>query len=136
MDAEEPRYVRPGDEFGDGNVDRIPKWRKPNGEFQRALFRVTHRKYWDTTSESKSVRHWFIELERSLVPLGSGIVAEYPEEWVKECLDWAEEKNRRAGYPEIGLKALRTAIMNRDRKNDFIRRWKQKETNGRADSRN
>lgn len=68
------------------------------------------------------------------MPLGTGIVAEYPEEWVKNCFDWAEEKNRKAGYPMIGLKALRNLIMNSDRKNDFVRRWKIKEANGRADS--
>lgn len=127
MDAEEPRYVRPGDEFGDGDRDRMPKWRKPDGDFQRELFRVTGRKYWPEGSEGKAIRHWFIELERSIVPLGTGIVAEYPEEWVENCLRWAEDKNTRARYPAIGLGAIRSLLMNTDKRDDFIRSWMRKE---------
>jgi hypothetical protein len=62
-----------------------------------------------------------------MISLNTGIVADYPMEWVYSCLDWAREKNRTARYGAIGLSGVLTAINNMERRDDFVRRWQKEE---------
>jgi uncharacterized membrane protein YuzA (DUF378 family) len=62
-----------------------------------------------------------------MISLNTGIVADYPMEWVYNCIDWAGEKNRTAGYGMIGLAGVLAIINNMERRDDFVRRWQKEE---------
>jgi hypothetical protein len=64
-----------------------------------------------------------------MVSLATGIVAEFPTEWVDFCLRWAEEKNTRAGYGCVGLMPLLSLINNQERRDDFVRKWLREANN-------
>ena len=116
--TDEIRYVEPGQEFDDDDysgVGRVPKWRKPSTPFQMAVLSAAQRKYWP----DKAIRHEFIMIEKAMQPMTEVFQPEMPTEWVRSCVKWFRNKNKR-GY--VPLKGLATLINDEERKSDFVRK--------------
>ena len=119
MQSRELRYVDPGHEFGDDEdrVGRVAKWRQPSSDFQRRVLQAARRKYWP----DKKIRHEFIMIEKAMQPTSAQITPDWPKEWVYNCLEWFENKNKRGYVPLHGLLVF---LNDEDRKDDYIRRLK------------
>lgn len=114
----EPRYVDPGREFDDDDgVGHVAKWRQPSSVFQRRVLQAARHKYWP----DKKVRHEFIMIEKAMQPITLQVTPDWPTEWVYNCLEWFENKNKKGYVPLYGLLKL---LNNDDRKDDYIRSLK------------
>lgn len=112
---DEIRYVEPGSEFDEEPVSRVPKWRRANTPFEMAVLSAAHRRYWP----DKETRHEFIMIEKAMQPMTEVFQPDMPTEWVRSCVRWFRNKNKK-GY--VPLKGLITFIKDEDRKSDFIRK--------------
>ena len=114
---DEIRYVE--DPFEDEDYGRVarrrPKWQSPATPFELAVLSAAKRKYWP----DKTVRHHFIMIEKAMQPMTEIATPEMPIEWVRHCVKWFRNKNKR-GY--ISVKGLLTFINDEDKKNDFVRK--------------
>jgi hypothetical protein len=112
----EIRYVDdPWEDEETGYSGRRPKWMSPSTPFQKQVLAAAHRKYWP----DKTTRSRFVMIEKAMQPMRHVMTPEMPEEWVKNCLQWFKNKNKKGFIP---LKGLLTLINNEDRKSDFIRK--------------
>lgn len=120
--SEEPRYVN--DPFGDFDEQKpgVPKWRIPTTLLQKRILAAARRKYWPPKHQNgQEIRGKIILIERAMIPLSIAPGAVWPEEWVEQCVDWFEKRNK-AGY--IPLKGLLTLLEDVDARTEFVQKWK------------
>jgi len=88
-DRQEPELVDEGDEFGDQQkVGKRPKWTLPNTGLAKQALSACNQKYYSKGDKTK-----WLKIEKGMVPLTSGIVSQYPTEWVMNRIKIAEEMN-------------------------------------------
>jgi hypothetical protein len=118
----DPRYVEPGDEFGDGNSwnpRARPKWMKPETDLEKRILRSVGRKYYPDKYLKTEVRL----IVKAAISLDEGIESEYPTEWIEYCCEWAEGK--RAKGSMVQLKGLLTFINREEAKQSFLDRYEK-----------
>jgi hypothetical protein len=112
---DEPVYV-------DGPFQRgqnRPKWSLATTPFQRDFLAALKRQYF-----SPKIKSEVIHIEKSMMSLATGLISDFPTEWVESCLAWAKKKNARA--PVIGESELLSLVSNRDKKSDWLRKNREK----------
>lgn len=119
MEGIEPEYVDAGDEFDAEYVPRIPKWRLASTDLQKRLLDAAGRTYWPEGAEGKTLRGKFIAVEKAMMPMKSGVVSDWPTEWVEHCLKWYEGKKRTFVNP-VPLKGFFTFLYDKDKKTTFV----------------
>jgi len=116
---DEPRYVA-ADPFEEELNPKIkPKWTKVHNEKERMILSAVGRKYYKSQDERREVRN----ITKSMMSLTTGVVCEYPTEWVRECCHIAEKM--RDSKKMIQLKGLLTLINNTERKKEFLETWSE-----------
>jgi len=130
--VEESTYEDEGNEFGDFTNDRKHyKWQESKTALaKRAL--AACGSVSGLFQEKRLKTRWTM-IEKSILPLSSGLESKYPTEWVEEIVAWAEKKNNqyvrdnpsRRGIA-IGLPQLLSAIENQERKEEWLRNRKEK----------
>jgi hypothetical protein len=122
MDANshDPIYV--DDPFEDDDWvpgGRRPKWKYPQSDVEKMVMEACGRKGMKYYKQRLSPeRQGLIMISKSAMSLDSGVVSKYPLEWIETICEWGRSK-RAKGSP-LPLKALVTAIMNEDRKQEFL----------------
>lgn len=124
-DSESLERIDAGDEFSGSLTvrDRRPKWMHSSSDFQKRVLSTCGMNYWPQGKQGKDIRSFFIDVEKAMVSLDSGVVSIYPTEWIDKALDWASGK-RFIGIH--GLIAIRGFIINDDEKNSFVYSYNKK----------
>jgi hypothetical protein len=88
----EPELVEEGNEFGDDptKTNKPPKYLTPNTELSKRALRACGRKLF-----AKGEKAAWKKIEKGMFPAASGVVGDYPTEWVMFCIEFAEKKNGR-----------------------------------------
>jgi hypothetical protein len=121
--TDEPRYVPAGEEFDEDNwtANRRPKWSIPESSLERRILRAVGRKYYPDSKMKYHVRL----ITKAAVSLDSGIVSEYPIEWIEDRCEAVESMRKKRKLVE--LKGLITMINREEDKQDFINKYVPKE---------
>lgn len=100
------------------NESGKPKWAIPRSELAKRALRACGAKYYP----DKQARSSWLEIEKAILPISTGITSIYPTEWVEEIIAWAEKANAayRKQYSRYGVRvtfpSLLKAIRNEERK--------------------
>jgi hypothetical protein len=119
----EPRYVGVGDEFEEDdwlpNSNRgRPKWTRPQSNIERRMLRAIHPSKKFYNEKDRKAREHAIMIAKAAVSLDTGIVSDYPSEWIEECCQVAEKMRKEKKF--IQLKGLITLINNKERRDKFV----------------
>ena len=118
---DEPRYVDDPFEDDQWTPNRRPKWAKPETSLERRILRAVGRKWYPDNKMKLHVRL----VTKAAISLNSGIVSEYPLEWIEDRCQAVESMRKKRKM--VQLKGLLTMIGREEDKKDFINRYVPKE---------
>ena len=118
---DEPQYVDDPFDDDEWSPHKRPKWMSPSQSrpIEKRILEAVGRKYYP----DRAIRSEIIKIAKGSMSLDSGVVSEYPTEWIEFCCEWAESKRAKGSI--VQLKGLVTFINRKEARQEFIDDFKE-----------
>lgn len=120
----DPQYVDdPFDDDWNPNIKK--KTMQPRSDLEKKILSAVQRTYYHSSNEKKLV----LEITKGALSLQSGVVSNYPIEWIDNCCSWTARVRKdyvlkKPGGKFIALQGLISLINNKDRCKEFVTKWR------------